>query len=189
MACEKMNNQARKSRCGFVVIKFRVNDECYYLMREDPRWKDVNFIGGHECSRDGGSLERTARRELLEEVPSVRLVSDVELVPLTDEVVYGPVYSRSAESQVEYILDFFRLKFVNDPRPMLEAAGPRTHNKLIRERALLVQGTYRVSKLVGFLGDILRGGLELIPCSWPDDIVTSLHHSSLLRVNQLELWP
>jgi hypothetical protein len=67
-----MNSLPRKSRVAFVVIKLSVLGIAYYLMRVDSKWKDINLIGGHEKDRDSGDLEKTARRELGEEVPSIR---------------------------------------------------------------------------------------------------------------------
>jgi 8-oxo-dGTP pyrophosphatase MutT (NUDIX family) len=79
----------------------------YYLMRVDPKWKDINFIGGHEKDRDSGNFERTARRELWEEVPSIRDYREFDVVPLTTELYYGPIESRSKGGTVEYELRFF----------------------------------------------------------------------------------
>lgn len=183
-----MNKQIKKSRCGFVVIKLQINDKSYHMMRENSRWKDINFIGGHERMRDRDNLETTARRELLEEVPSLRGFHEIELVSLTGEVSYGPIYSQSAETQVEYILNFFLVKFGSSPERVLKSAGPRTHNILVSEHELLFPRTYRVSELVGFLNEISTRGLGMIPYSWPDDIGSTFQHSSLLQAGQLELW-
>lgn len=58
-------SKVKRSRCAFVVIKLRIAGEDYFLMRRDPDWRDVSFIGGHASERDNGNLERAARRELL----------------------------------------------------------------------------------------------------------------------------
>src|ERR1700681_2120072 len=65
-------NATRKSRVGFVIIKLSVAGTAYFLMRINPKWKDVNFIGGHAKIRDADNLAITARRELWEEVPAIR---------------------------------------------------------------------------------------------------------------------
>jgi hypothetical protein len=180
-----MNKEIKKSRCGFVVIKLRIDDKSYYMMRENPSWKDINLIGGHEHIRDRDNLETTARRELLEEVPSLRRFHEIELVSLTGEVSYGPIYSQSAEKQVEYILNFFLVKFGSSPERVLKSAGPRTHNILVSEHELLSPRIYRVSELVGLLNDISAKGLRMIPYSWPDDVGSTLKQSNLLHA---EFW-
>ena len=49
-------NAARKSRVGFVIIKLSVAGIAYFLMRVNPKWKDVNFIGGHAKMSYGRKL-------------------------------------------------------------------------------------------------------------------------------------
>ncbi len=183
-----MNKQIKKSRCGFVVIKLQINNESYHMMRENSRWKDINFIGGHEIMRDRDNLETTARRELLEEVPSLRKFHEIELESLTGEVTYGPIYSHSADTQVEYTLNFFLVEFGRSPECVLKSAGPRTHNTLVSEHELLSPQSYRVSELVNFLNNITGKGLTKIPYSWPYDVGSSLKHSKLLHTAQLKLW-
>lgn len=182
-----MSQPVKKSRCGFVVVKLRIAGDIYLLMRQDRRWKDVNFIGGHERAQDAGKLRRAARRELLEEVPSLRAAKSFELVPLTSKIVHGPINSRSAGCKVEYELQYFLVKFAIAPQPLLEALGPRSPNMLVRQEDLLVPRSYRVSGLVQVLDDELRGGLQSVPCSWPEDVGAGLR-----RTGQIELplrWP
>ena len=164
-----MNNKFKKSRCGFVVIKLRIVSEDHFLMRWDPDWKDVNFIGGHESERDRRNLERAARRELLEEVPILRKFNSFELAPLTDEIIHGPVFSRSANKQVKYSMQFFVLKFTHNPKLLFERLGTRSRNILISESILLFKHGYRITGLVGVLNSTLQGGIKSIPYSWPDE--------------------
>ena len=165
-----MNQRVKKSRCGFVVIKLRVDGKICFLMRQDARWKDLNFIGGHEKARDAANLRRAARRELLEEVPYLRSATSFELAPLTGEFVHGPVYSRSAGCEVEYELQFFLVKFGTTPERLVESLGPRSANELVCQDDLLVPSGYRVSGLVQVLSDKLRNGLQAVPFSWPEDV-------------------
>ncbi len=165
-----MNQPVKKSRCAFVVIKLRIDGKIYFLMRQDARWKDLNFIGGHERARDAANLRRAARRELLEEVPSLRSARSFELAPLTSQFVHGPVYSRSAGCEVEYELQFFLAKFGTAPERLLESLGRRSANELVCQDELLRPSSYRVSKLVQVLSDKLREGLQAIPFSWPEDV-------------------
>jgi hypothetical protein len=164
-------SKVKRSRCAFVVIKLRIDGEDYFLMRRDLDWKDVSFIGGHAKERDNGKLERAARRELLEEVPSLRAFKLIELTPLTDEIAHGPVYSPSAGCRAEYSLRFFILKFRDSPKPVLEALGSRTPNILIRQDDMLVPRSHRVADLVSVLSGRIPGGLQSIPHSWPEDLV------------------
>jgi hypothetical protein len=184
-----VNKKLKKSRCGFVVIKLRIDAQDYLLMRRDPDWKDVNFVGGHERVRDGGNLERAARRELTEEVPSLRALTTFGLEPLTDELTYGPVYSHSAKCEVEYLLKFFLLRFQANPARVLHAFGPRTHNVLIRQDDVIVGGKYRVAGLVNVLQRAFPNGLRAIPYSWLADLGPDLRtgRQSLGRQHELAL--
>ncbi len=67
-----MTRYDKKSRCGFVALKLRLTAGAMFLMREDLGWRDFNLLGGHDKPQDGSSLLRTARRELLEELPLLR---------------------------------------------------------------------------------------------------------------------
>jgi hypothetical protein len=102
-----MKHGLRKSRVGFVVIKLRALGRAWFLLRKNERWNDVNFLGGHEKERDKTSLHKTAERELYEELPSIRTVKGFDLEPLTEELFYGPIFSRSRVTNVEYDVQFF----------------------------------------------------------------------------------
>jgi len=182
-----MTKSLKGSRCAFVVIKFRIEGEDHLLMRRDPDWKDINFIGGHERPQDGRSLGRAARRELLEEVPALRTFNSFELVPLTEEISHGPIFSRSAGCQVKYVLRFFMLRFIDNPKPLFEALGPRTLNILVNESDLLIRHRSGISGLVNVLDSTLRGGLRAIPYSWPEDLGTALRGSKFSRRDQPSL--
>src|SRR5882672_9052579 len=140
-------NVRRKSRVGFVVIKLHVGGTAYFLMRLNSKWKDVNFIGGHAKTRDLENLATTARRELWEEVPSIRTYTSLELMPLTKEVHYGPIRSRSRGEDVEYELQFFLLKFDHPPQLLVEALSLRSKNVWVTQEELIHPGRFRVSGL------------------------------------------
>src|SRR6476660_8760636 len=127
----------RISRGGFVIIKLLIDDEVCLLLRKNPKWKDVNLIGGHEKDRDQGNLEKTALRELWEEVPSIRSMSDFSLVPLTTESKYGPVFSRSVGQDTVYLVQYFLLRIARDPSSLLDNLGLRTRNVLVSQSDLL----------------------------------------------------
>jgi hypothetical protein len=158
------------SRCGFVVIKLQIAGEDYFLMRENKRWHDINFIGGHEKPRDKGSLSKAARRELLEEVPLLRKQRAFRLEAITDEVDYGPVFSKSAGREVQYELQVFLVKFLCTPDSLLQGLGPRSANVLIRASEVLDRASHRISGLVALVDRSLKRGLRSIPMSWPEDV-------------------
>lgn len=163
-------SEPKRSRCAFVVVKLRIEGQDYLLMRRDRDWKDISFIGGHTSERDKGKLERTARRELLEEVPALRSFDRIELTPLTGEITHGPVYSLSARCPVLYQLRFLLLRFGDSPKPIVESLGPRTPNVLIRQADLVVSHKHRVAELVSVLANCIPGGLSSLPYSWPEDL-------------------
>jgi len=179
-------NAIRASRVGFVVIKLRAQGTPYYLMRLNAKWKDVNFVGGHEKPRDSGSLEKTAKRELWEEVPSIRS-RKFHLQSLTKEVHHGPIVSKSKGTHVEYHLKFFLLKANLSPETLIKITSARSRNVWVTEDELISQTRYRVSGLVAVLHHLLPGGLASIPYSFPADVRSI--HSRFPQVSneQLEL--
>ena len=162
--------EMKKSRVGFVVVKLSAFGKSFFLLRRNDKWNDINFLGGHEKVRDNRSLHKTAERELWEEVPSIRAVKNFHLEPLTDELIYGPVFSRSQVKNVEYDVQFFLLKFENSPKEMIEHLGVRSRNIFVPEEQLLAQKGFRVSGLVAFLNTKFPGGLTSIPLSSRTDI-------------------
>ncbi len=165
-----MSGVPPKSRVGFVVIKLSVEGNAYFLMRVNDKWKDVNFVGGHEKERDSGNFEMTARRELWEEVPSIRGYKNIILEALTPVVDYGPIQSRSRGKGVQYDIQFFLLKITEPPNVLVDSLGFRTKNIWVPECHLLNQGRIRVSGLVKFLDSIYPGGLRTIPYSSATDL-------------------
>ena len=163
-------NKPKRSQCAFVVIKLQIAGEDYFLMRRDPDWKDITFIGGHANKGEKGNLERAARRELLEEVPALRSFKQIKLVALTDEITYGPVYSPSAKCEVVYDLRFFLLRFGDNPKPVVTAMGPRTPNILVHRDDLLTPRRYKVAQLVNVLDASIPGGFRSMQRSWPEDL-------------------
>lgn len=185
--CEvKMNKKAKESRCAFVIIKLKISGEDWLIMRRNPSWKDINFIGGHENDRDNRNRQRTAKRELLEEIPVLKGFRSHKLEKLTGEIAYGPILSRSASCEVKYDLQFFLLRFSRAPKPVLESLHGRTLNIMLRENDLLVQRKYKISALVRLLDRTLPGGLKSIPYSWSADLREVISASDLLLEKQTE---
>lgn len=182
-----MNANFKRSRCSFVIIKLNLNQDHWFVMRRDLDWKDVNFIGGHEQESDRRRRKKTAQRELLEEIPALRGRRSFALEPLTKEIDYGPILSRSANCEVKYLIQFFLLRFTKTPRSLLESLRGRTLNLMLSERELFEQKKYRVSGLVRLLDDALPGGLSLIPLSWPEDLGEAARASGIFSDLQLEL--
>ena len=182
-----MNGLLRKSRVGFVVVKLSVGGAAFFLMRLNAKWKDVNFIGGHEKLRDSGNLEKTARRELWEEVPSIRGYSDVTLEPLTQLMHYGPIRSRSNGGDVEYEIQFFLLRISYSPEVLVEMLSSRTKNIWVAEHDLLNRTRFRVSGLVDLLERSLPGGLQEIAYSSPIDLDFMRNRFMSTHGKQIEL--
>jgi hypothetical protein len=153
-----------------VVIKLRVAGAAYYLMRANAKWKDINFIGGHDKPRDARDLETTARRELWEEVPSIRGYGRLEFEPLTSVMNYGPILSRSKGDRVEYEIQFFLLKINRSPASFVELLSSRTRNIWISEEELTHPKQFKVSGLVTLLDQALPGGIRSIPFSSATDM-------------------
>lgn len=160
----------RKSRVGFVVVKLLADGATYYLMRFNSKWKDVNFIGGHEKSRDAGDLRKTAQRELWEEVPLTRSYEKLEFETLTNLLTYGPVYSRSRGDRALYEVQFFLVKFLEPPNRLIEMLTARSKNVWVTEADFAETKNYKMSGLAQFLGTALDGGLQGVPLSYPDDL-------------------
>ncbi|MHB8813435.1 MAG: NUDIX domain-containing protein [Steroidobacteraceae bacterium] len=181
-----MNEHPKHSRLGFVVIKLRLDGENYLLLRRDLAWQDVSLIGGHEHPRDRQSLKRAAQRELLEEVPAFRSFKDIDFIPLTEDVSHGPVYSKSAGREVQYTISFFLLRFLADPKSVLESLGPRSPNLLVREKDLLSDHKLKTSELLKRLNEVFSGGIHAIPFSWNADLGNSIRNSRNLALRQRE---
>jgi hypothetical protein len=162
----------RVSRCAFVVIKLKLLCTPYFLMRRDPRWKDVNFIGGHATEADSGHFLRTARRELLEEVPAFRRFKSFDLTPLTGNVTYGPLFSKSAHQQVQYLVRFYLLRFAESPQPLVEGLlqQTRTPNLFVKESDLFDGWKHQISGFAKVLTDTLGHDAQSIPYSWTNNI-------------------
>ena len=143
-------DEPHKSRAAFVVFKVHAANAAYYLLRVNRKWKDLNLLGGHEKGRDRGNLQKAARRELWEEVPSLRKIDNIELEPLTRIVQYGPIHSLSQNRNTEYELQFFLVKL--EKLPELSAmTGTRSKNVLVPESDLLKRDRIRVSGLIDLL--------------------------------------
>ncbi|HEX3674589.1 MAG TPA: hypothetical protein VHU87_09975 [Rhizomicrobium sp.] len=179
-----MMQPAKISRLGFAVVKLLIHGSNFFLMRRSKRWDDISFIGGHENERDSGKLSRSAYRELLEEVPTLRNPMNLKLVELTDSFCYGPIHSQSAEMLVGYELQFFLVEFLDEPLAAIESLGRKSPNLLMRQGDLLGPSKYKMAGLVKLLADVLPNGLEGIPYSWPNDLANSVKPD---RVKQLQL--
>lgn len=171
---------------GFAVVKLRVGEASYFLMRFNPKWKDLNFIGGHEKPRDAGDLRTTARRELWEEVPSVRPYVEFDLKALGPEVQYGPVFSKSRGEQVEYNVQFFLVLMAASPIQLVESLSWRSKNVWVSEDELIDPQQYRLSGLVRVLSTIVPAGLKGIDYSSECDLrllETRFTHSDLKQLS------
>src|SRR5579862_541702 len=175
------------SRVAFVVPKVQVGISACFLMRRNAKWNDISFVGGHANERDSNSLMRSARRELLEEVPSLRTGGSFDLNPLTNELCFGPVWSKSASTIVGYEIQFFSVTFHTSPARTLNTRGPRSGTVLVPMHGLLVPEKFQISQLVGVLDWAYPGGLASIPYSWPGDLSKDLQDSRNRLDQQFDL--
>lgn len=184
------------TRCAFVVMKLRIGESAYFLMRGDAKWHDVNFPGGHEDKRDGGSLLRTAHRELREEVSALRCYTQeqLQLVPLTEAVEHGPVWSRSKNRETSYEIAFFLAQFTTRPHALQSATTGMARSVLVAEADMLAPDAARrgISSLAVLLDTAVEGGFEAIPYSWNEDVSALIGDAALQRGKHrqlpLHLW-
>jgi len=172
-----VNRGDRHVNCAFVVCKLRVLDKDYLLLRYDDDWQDVTWIGGHQSQVDCGDMMRTAIRETEEELPGVKWSRDFSLSPLTSEMSYGPVWSRSARLTTKYRIRFFHLRFRHRPDVLTEALRRDRANRLVSFENLAnpENAVVPASDFVGLLDRGFSGGLGAVPYSWNE----SLSHLSI----------
>jgi hypothetical protein len=173
------------SRIAFVVLKFKFSDDYFYLLRRNEKWHDLNFIGGHENERDRGSLRRAADRELKEEVPSSRNVQ-YSLSELTSILEVGPYFSRSAQKNVLYNVQFFLVGYLGDPTQMLASMSRRSKNRLVAQ-AELIKSSPAISRFALLLNSEFTGGIIDIPLSWRINLGPVSQYGGLLNSEQLDL--
>jgi hypothetical protein len=150
------------------VLKFKVVDDIFFLMRRDAKWGDVSFIGGHVSDKDGGDFRRAAYRELLEEVPVLRSQKEsIRLRPLSEELLHGPIFSPSANTLTQYDIAFFHISFIEDPSDCLALLTSKSANLLLSETEILNGKSFALSGWVRLLDQHLLGGLHAIELSWP----------------------
>lgn len=162
-------------RVAFVVVKLRAGEESFYLLRYNPKWNDLNLIGGHEDTKDGGIIERTARRELREEVPLIRTFEEYRLSALSEPVIYGPVMSKSKNVVTRYEVHFYLLKLDSSPAPLVHLLTSRSKNVWIDQRNLESK-RYRISSYIELLNNSVVGGLRAIPYSSNTNMISIRNH-------------
>ena len=182
-----MDKELKQSDCAFVVIKLKIEGEDWFLMRKNVDWNDVNFVGGHTNAVDGSNFKRTARRELLEEIPPLRNFRSLHIEELTNLIEYGHVHSKSAGKLKKYNLKFFLLIFDESPLSILESLHGRTKNVMVPQRELFSSSGPRISDLVSFLDSELPTGLSGISYSWKGDLedIPNFQRLSFHRQNRL----
>ncbi len=161
----------RETRCAFVVIKLKIHNKDYLILRRDKDWNDLNLIGGHQEEKDNGNFNRTAKREMFEELSALRGKAEVALKPITDPVIYGPVWSQSAKRESVYRLMFYRAELDTDPSVLEKTLSAQSMNYLVDCESLRgPMGRKDVSAFLELLESEVPGGLEAIPYSWDRDL-------------------
>ena len=181
-------SNCRQTRCAFVVIKLKIHNKDYFILRRDKDWNDLNLIGGHQEPKDNGKFERTAKREMFEELSALRGKADVELKPITDLIRYGPVWSQSAKCESLYQLMFYLAQLDTKPSVLEKTLAARSMNFLV-DSASLKSAIERkdVSAFLELLESDIPGGLEAIPYSWDSDLGGVLDKKVLSKEFQKQL--
>ena len=182
-----MNNY-RQARCAFVVVKIKIYNKDYFILRRDRDWNDLNFIGGHQEEQDKGRFERTAKREMFEEMSALRGKAEVVLKPITEPICYGPVWSRSAKCESLYQLMFYLAQLDTEPSILEKTLSAQSGNFLVDCESLKVAIDQKdVSAFLKLLESEVPGGLEAIPYSWDRDLGGVLDKKVLSKTFQKQL--
>jgi 8-oxo-dGTP pyrophosphatase MutT (NUDIX family) len=152
------------TRCAFVVCKFDEGGEPRIVLVKDPRWGDYTLVGGHEEPDDHNDLERTARRETLEELGCFRGCDGFRLLPLTDEVQLGPVWSKSAHRLKTYVFKYYGIQFSCDPHLKDGYNNAGFIIKSFNEQELVKHPA--LSNVVKIFLATYPQGLDGVPLSW-----------------------
>ena len=182
----------RQTRCAFVVIKLLIHNTDYFILRRDKDWNDLNLIGGHQEEKDNGKFKRTARREMFEELSALRGMAEVELKPIIEPILYGPVWSKSAKCESIYHLAFYLALLDADPNIIAKTLCSQSMNYLVEFKSLKEAMKRKdVSAFLHLLESNVPGGLEAIPYSWSRDLADVLNSKILSKSfqKQLSLFP
>ena len=181
-------SNCRETRCAFVVIKLKIDNKDYFILRRDKDWNDLNLIGGHQEEKDNGRFQRTAKREMFEELSALRGKAAVVLKPITEPICYGPVWSQSAKCESVYQLMFYLARLDTDPRNLEKTLSAQSMNFLIDGESL--KGAIErkdVSAFLELLESEVRGGLEAIPYSCDGDLGSVLDSKVLAKTFHRQL--
>lgn len=180
--------EIREARCAFVVFKLMIDGKDYLILRRDKDWNDLNLIGGHQEDKDNGSFERTAKREMMEELSGLRGKAEINLVPLTQPIQYGPVWSESAKRQSVYHLRFYLAELNARPAVLNEALATGSMNFLVDVDNLKCAIENKdVSAFLGLLNEETPGGLDAIPYTWKSDLAEIIDRQVLNKTFQKQL--
>ena len=180
------NDQVK--RCAFIVIKLKIGGKDYFVLRRDKDWNDLSLIGGHQEEADKGRFERTAKREMFEELSALRGRAKISLTPITDKIFYGPVWSKSANRQSTYCLKMYLAKIRDDPSVLEKTLSERSMNYLV-DASELKRAIERkdVSAFIEILENNVPGGLNAIPYSWTSDLKDVFDEKVLMKKFQKQL--
>lgn len=185
-------SNCRETRCAFVVIKLKIHNKDYFVLRRDKDWNDLNLIGGHQEEKDNGRFKRTAKREMFEELSALRGKAEVVLKPITEPICYGPVWSQSAKCESLYQLMFYLARLDIEPSILEKALSAQSMNFLVDLESLREAIERRdVSAFLHLLESEVPGGLEAIPYSLDRDLGGVLNRRVLSKTfhKQLPLFP
>jgi 8-oxo-dGTP pyrophosphatase MutT (NUDIX family) len=155
------------TRCAFIVCRIKRSGEPYVLLVRDERWGDLTLIGGHEDPADRRDLDNTARREAVEELGAACASGCIHLVPLTNEIGFGPTWSKSADTYKKYSFKFYGMEFKE--KPVLKEGRNELGLtlKLVKQKEL--ENEMQLSNVVKVFLEVFRHKIHEIPLSWDED--------------------
>jgi len=178
-------SQSRFVRVAFVVAKLRAGEDSFFLLRYNPKWHDLNLIGGHEDAKDAGNLARTARRELREEVPLIRGYSEYRLEALSGPTFFGPIISKSKNVSSTYEAYFYLLTIDESPARLVHMLTGKSKNVWVEQRKLLSPSRFKLSNYIRLLDHSIEGGLRAIPFSSNSNLISIRNHFEGVSGDQL----
>ena len=128
---------------------------------------------------------------MFEELSALRGKAEVALIPITERIRYGPVWSQSAKCESLYQLMFYLAQLDIDPSVLEKTISGRSMNFLVDCESL--KGAIErkdVSVFLELLESEVTGGLEAIPYSLDRDLGGVLDRKALAKtfLKQLPLF-
>ena len=157
----------RRSSIAFVLVRLDLGRERALLLRENDKWRDWSFVGGHVEPGEEGDWTKTAIRETEEEMLPLQHLKHFLIEELPVKTITWQAASRSASGVLtDYAVRCYLLTFVHSPEAMLSQLSDGRFilagESWLRSHPPDVGDT--VVRTLSHLGE----GLGALPLSWPD---------------------